>query len=323
MLAILAAVALAATAEHDTVLTVDGGRVVGTVVEESPQSVAIQLADGTFRRLPGGEVVRVDYADGSVSLMTAEPGGSPAAAGLSPPPYPPTYTPPATYTPAPPPEPQPEEEELPPPREAAAPSEASPATSQERGSGAQYWGAAGLGGSFFGGEVEPGLDVGRVFAPQVSLSFEGGRTLSPRLGLAVYFDLGFGAAGKDVRDYCAANAMSCSVETIRVGLLLRDSFNPSARTTAWVGVGTGFAYGQVAAAETATSEAQDVLQYSGWEMLRLRGGIDFRTKPMLGLYAGMSYVRYSHYEDAGGALALPTRSMHSVGEAGVRVTFWQ
>ena len=51
MLAILAAVMLAAAPQNDTVYTANGGRLVGTVVEESPQAVTIQLPDGTTRRL--------------------------------------------------------------------------------------------------------------------------------------------------------------------------------------------------------------------------------------------------------------------------------
>ncbi len=50
------------TPEHDIVLTADGGRVVGTVVEESPDTVMVLLLDGTFRRLPAREVVRIEYA---------------------------------------------------------------------------------------------------------------------------------------------------------------------------------------------------------------------------------------------------------------------
>ena len=67
MLGILAAVLLAASPPVDTVYTTDGGRLVGTVIEETTQAVSIQLPDGTTRRLDRAQVARIEYADGSVS----------------------------------------------------------------------------------------------------------------------------------------------------------------------------------------------------------------------------------------------------------------
>ena len=80
MLAVLAALMLAVVPQqHDTVFTADGGRVVGTVIEEGPEAISIQLPDGTFRRVPRKDVTRIEYADGSVSTFGAGQPRAPAA----------------------------------------------------------------------------------------------------------------------------------------------------------------------------------------------------------------------------------------------------
>ncbi len=78
MLAILLAAALAAAPAADTIFTADGARVQGTVVEEGAKGVTVQLADGTTRTFPPGQVVRIEYSDGSVS--TPKPAPPPPAA---------------------------------------------------------------------------------------------------------------------------------------------------------------------------------------------------------------------------------------------------
>jgi hypothetical protein len=240
---------------------------------------------------------------------------APADASAGPPPeYPPDYLPPEAVTPRPAPgdEPQPASEPVLEPA-APAPERTDPAA----------WAALGVGGAFFGGELEPGVRVGRIFTPQLDLQLEGGLAISPRLGVAVYLDLGVGGAGSDVRAYCRTYGMSCSSETIRLGLMLRDAFAVGARTTPWVALGTGFAYGHVVAAASGDGEPTEVLQYWGWEMLRVEAGVDWRRWDTLavGVYAAVSYVLYSRYEDAGGALTLPATSTHSTAEAGLRFVF--
>ncbi len=68
MLALLLAVALTAAPRYDTIITRDGARLAGTVTEESPtKGVTVELPDGTLRRFDPGAVVRIEFADGSVS----------------------------------------------------------------------------------------------------------------------------------------------------------------------------------------------------------------------------------------------------------------
>lgn len=320
MVAILAALMLAAAPQHDTIFTADGGRIVGTVVEESPQTVAVQLVDGTFRRLPRREVVRIEYADGSVTHRPSEPAPSPPAAA-SPPAAPPSYPPPPpAYAPPPPPA-------YPPPYYGRPVQRApQPAWGETHGGGpiSPLWGSLGIGGMFFGGDVSPGVSVGDIYGPQMNLALEGGLRLNPHLGLGLYLDMGVGGTGSQTRAYCNDNMMDCSSETVRFGLLLRHTFAPAAHVTPWIAVGTGYAYAHVAAQDNGVTVAQDVVTYTGWEMARLMVGVDVRSNQVLGVgfYAGLGFTRYDHAENAAGTLALGGQSTNTMVEAGVRLTLF-
>ena len=229
MLAIIAAVMLAASPQHDTVFTTDGGRVVGTVVEEGPQGVAVQLSDGTYRRLPRREVVRIEYADGSVSnARPAEPPTSPPSAAApppptytpQPPPAPPTYTPqppppPPTYSPQPPQArgyppppaytPPPPPQGYPPPPQAYGPRRPQQPAWADPQRGAPispFYLSLGLGGLFLSGNAEAGVPVSDILGNQVNFGVEGGLRLSRHLALALYGDFGVGDPGRDVQTFC-------------------------------------------------------------------------------------------------------------------------
>jgi hypothetical protein len=303
MLAILAAVMLAAAPQQDTVFTTDGGRIVGTVVEETPQSVAVQLPDGSFRRLPRRDVVRIQYGDGTVSTP-------PQAA---PPPPPPSYgAPPPTYAPPPPPP-----MFAPPPPPVAL-------THPYTGPASPVWASLSLGGMFFSGNVEPGVSVGRIFGTQFDLGMELGLRLNPHFGLGLYLDLGFGDVGSEVRTYCNSFGLSCSSEILRTGVLLRHTFRPAAHMTPWFALGTGYAQGKVHSGVNSYGPSSDILTYTGWEIARLMGGLDVRTNQTFGVgfYAGLSFTRYTRFDNTAGSLSLPSTSIHPTYEAGVRFTLF-
>jgi hypothetical protein len=90
--ALVAALLLAAS-PADTVYTADGSRITGTILEESQASgVTIQTPDGSVRKIDRNQVVRIEFADGSVSTPRASP---PPPAQVAP-----AQAPPAPRTPA-------------------------------------------------------------------------------------------------------------------------------------------------------------------------------------------------------------------------------
>lgn len=317
MLALLAAVMLAAAPQHDTVFTADGGRVVGTVVEDSAQSVAIQLPDGTFRRLPRRDVVRIEYSDGSVSSRPSQAAPQPAPAqpppppAYRPPPPPPSYYPPPSYGRPMMHQPQPQW---------AAPVSTGPLE--------PFWLSLGVGGMFYGGNVEPGFSANGTFGPQMNLNFEGGLRLTPNLGLGLYADLGVGGPGTTATNECHAQGSDCSATTTRVGLLLRHTFAPYSRSTPWVAIGTGYAHGSVDFTDSFGNSA-NFYEYSGWEIARLMAGIDVRSNQVLGFgfYGGVGFTRFTDFTglDATGvrfSTSISDPTIHTMFELGVRLTLF-
>lgn len=313
MLAMLAALMLAAAPQHDTVFTADGGRVVGTVVEDSAQSVAIQLPDGTFRRLPRRDVVRIEYSDGSVSSRPSQAAPQPAPAqpppppAYRPPPPPPSYYPPPSYGHPMMHQPQPQW---------AAPASTGPVE--------PFWLTLGVGGMFYGGNVEPGFSASGTWGAQMNLNFEGGLRLTPNLGLGLYADLGVGGPGSDLQTTCDASGGSCSSTTSRVGILLRHTFSPYAHTTPWISLGTGYAHGSVDWS-SGPYNSQNVLEYSGWEIARLMAGVDVRSNQVLGFgfYGGVGFTRFTDYRDAQvGSVGLSNPTVNTMLEAGIRLTLF-
>lgn len=319
MLAMLAAVMLAAAPQHDTIFTAEGGRIIGTVVEESAQTVAVQLPDGTFRRLPRRDVVRIEYGDGSVSHRPNAAPQAPAAAGpQGQPPPPPSYTPPPPGYGAPPPA-------YPPPYYGRPVQRVPP----------QQWGPAhtgpispfflnlGIGGLFFGGNAQPQISASGEFGGQMNLNFEGGLRLNPYLGLGLYADLGVGGAGSNLRSACDASGGDCSSTTSRVGLFLRHTFNPYGHATPWISIGTGYAHGSVDFS-AGPYDSQNVVDYSGWEIARLMIGYDVRSSQVLGfgLYAGVGFTRFTDYHDSAGNNGISNSTVNTLVEGGIRLTLF-
>jgi hypothetical protein len=330
MLAIVAAVMLAAAPQYDTLFTADGGRLVGTVIEEGPQGIAIQLPDGTTRKLAQNEVAKIEYADGSVSTPNrpappppayapppqAPPPQAPAPqASPPPPPPPPAYAPPPRYPPPPP--------YAPPayrPRPPRAPAYADPRHGMP--AIAPLYASFGIGGASLSGEAADGLSMDSVYDRQFDIWLEGGVRLNRHLGLGLYADIGVGDPSNEVQG-SLCSGFDCSAATGRVGILMRHTFAPSAYSTPWIAFGTGFEFGSVSFDDDMGGASEEVLSYSGWEMLRMMAGVDLRSNPIfgIGLYGGVAFGTYTKYEVDGISRSLD-ESLHTTVHGGLRFTLF-
>jgi hypothetical protein len=382
MLAILLAAALAATPATDTVFTADGGRVRGTVVEEGPKGVTIQLADGTTRTYEAGQFTRIEYADGTVSTPRPPPpppqaapaAAAPAAAApvpgdadvvffadggrargmvveesasggvvlrlldgstrryapgqvvrieyadgtvsapaprtttppvqpYAPPPYGPPTTPPPTW---------------PPPQ--AAPQLAAPVRLGMPPISPIYF-AFGIGGTGLAGEAERGVSMSDVSSGQLAVLLETGVRVSPSVALGLYLDLGAADAGPAFTSVCTTPGIDCGAVSARIGALVRHTWDPAGRTSPWIAIGTAYEVLDVYADDGFTTS--DVT-YSGWEMLRLMAGVDLRTNAVfgIGLYGGVAFGTFSSVEDSTGTYDIADPSFHTTFTAGLRLTLF-
>jgi hypothetical protein len=159
-----------------------------------------------------------------------------------------------------------------------------------------------------------------VFSSQLGLGLEGGVRLSPHLALGLYLDHGVGDGGSDLADGCNAEGIDCDAQITRVGLLLRHTFEPFARTTPWLSIGTGYERGSV----HESGGGLRILTYEGWEALRLMLGVDVRSSGALGVgfYAGVSFGRYGHVEDRFESVDLDRQPFHTTFQGGIRFTLF-
>jgi len=362
MLAILAAVLLSAASQYDTVFTADGGRILGTVVEEGPQGITVQLPDGTARRLERQDVTRIEYKDGSISTPSrppppppayqppppayqpAPPSSPPPPANAPPPAYrppPPGYgPPPPAYGPPPPGYAPPPPAYGPPPAYRPPPvrHEPPPPTYADPRGGMPpifpVYGSFGIGGSFLSGRIEdPTLGTTRaddIFDPQLGIQLEGGLRLNPHLALGLYVDIGVGEPARDVRNRpeCVAASNGCTATTGAVGVLLRHTFQPRAHSTPWLSVGTGFEWGSITLDDHASGGGgmnDDLFSYTGWEVVRLMAGVDLRSNPVfgVGLYGGVALGRFTRFhDDILGDVRLEDDKFHTTVQAGLRFTLF-
>lgn len=290
------------SAPLDTLYFVGGGRVRGTVLEETPRhDVTIRLLDGTVRRYDREELARIEYADGSVSRRRVSSRPAP-----EPPPYEPEPPRAEAY---PPPRPEPY---APPP--APEPAYAAPAPRF-----VPVWGSLGMGATLFAGKAENGISMGDVLEPQLLFAMDGGVRLTPAIGLGVYADLAVGDPAESYRTACAAQGIDCSGVTGRFGFQIRHTWDPASPAAKWLAVGTGWEFASV----TTDTGNPDPVQYTGREYARLAGGVDLRSSSALGvgIFGSVAWGEYRHLELYG----VPTSvdgAVHTTFQAGVRLTLF-
>ncbi len=292
-----------APAPMDTVFFAGGGRVRGRVIEEHPKDgVTVQLSDGTMRHYAPEEIVRIQYADGSTSRRTSQRYDEDRPAATPPPPRPvpqPVYAmPPAA-----------------PPKPAGVPQVV------------PFYGSIGLGGTWFSGEAEQDVAMSDVFHGQFHLSLEGGLRLTPALAVGVYVDGGAGDVASPIRDQCKTGGWDCVGTSARVGFMVKHTWNPTEPTATWLGVGTGWEVGNVSWSTSdswdgsSSSDGDEIFTYTGRELVRLMGGVDFRSNPVVGfgLYGSVSWGTYDKLNLVGiGEETLDSTRVHTTYQLGVR-----
>lgn len=291
----------------DTIFFIGGGRARGTVLEDSPrEGVTFRLLDGTVRRYARREISRIEYADGTVARRREPPEGRRREPPPAYTPPPPTYAPPPPQAPA-------YVPERPHRRHRYAGTDMDPFP---------IWGAIGVGGTFFGGEAEQGVDMRDNFASQVHVGLEGGLRLSPEIGLGLYMDVGAGDPARPVRDaFCSPVGVDCTATAGRIGFLLRHTWDPSSPAAKWMTLGTGWEFAAVNE-EDAPGETE-VFTYTGREYVRLGAGVDFRQNPVLGVgfYGSVALGEYHRLEVPEGRLPM-SDALHTTVQVGVRLTLF-
>jgi hypothetical protein len=326
----LAAALFAATPSYDTVFLANGGRVRGTVVEDTPAQVLIQLPDGTYRRFARAEILRVTYGDeAGLAQPPAAPAPSPAPPGPAPqseppppplpPPPPPTSRPPPRT--APPPTPFAPDEVAPRRRVAQAPP-APPARKPAASTGFQLSLAIeGLGP--LGRVSQGGPQLHDLARGEGALALEIGGKPTPGLFLGILVE---GAAGKEGHLFAAACQAGgdCIATTGRVGALARFYFTPGGSGTGWLAVGTGVeATNQTAFVRGTTQKLADATA-SGWEIARVSVGYDWRLSEVLGLGAYLvgSVGTYGKFEGLSAQALAGDRAAHGWLGGGVRAVLF-
>jgi hypothetical protein len=293
--AILAALLLSQQpGQYDTVVLSSGGFLRGTVVEDVPGAdLVLLMPDGTSRKIPRSQIVRVDWA---AAPAQAAPPPPPAAA---PPPPPSAAPPPPPGYPAPPP--------APPPFPPRAPVRRGPL---EIGA----W----LSGAFPTGTLDgSGLALSSGFTPQIVLGLEAAWRVTDPLELGVYLRLGGGSSRAALNNVCLAWGGGCEALDLGVGFFPRLSFSPGAPVNPWVQVGVGFEY-------LSAFNDRAGIDYTGWE-LGAWVGLDLLTGPAgaIGFFAGGRWGEFTEGSSYGG-FPVPWGGSASHGwvDVGVRWAWW-
>jgi hypothetical protein len=319
----LAAALFAAAASYDTVFLANGGRVRGTVVEDTPAKVLVQLPDGTFRRFTRAEVARIAYGD-----EAAPPPASPAPAPATPAPEA------APPPPPPPPPPVPRPRAAPPPESPFAPDESAtrrrvvqppptPAARKPHESTGFQLSLAVEGLGPLGRVSRGGPQLHNLVRGEGGLALEIGGKPTPGLFLGVLVEGAAGREGRLFSDACQSGG-DCVATTGRVGVLARFYFTPGGSGTGWFALGTGVeATSQTVFLRGTTQKLSDVTA-SGWEIARASIGYDFRLSELVGLgaYVVGSVATFGKFEGSSAASVAGDRAGHGWLGGGVRAVLF-
>ena len=301
--ALALATALSAGPRYDTVHLANGGRLRGTVVADTPSEVMIELPDGSVRRFSRSEVVRIVYGDDAAA----------AAQGATAPPAPTVYG----ATPPPPPPFAPEAPPPPPPAAIPAPAAPEPRHPKESTGFQMALALEGLGP--YGQLTRDGSDLNELVQGEVGLALEVGGKPTPGVFLGVMVEGAAGHPGTRYRGACNDSFNDCVATTARAGGLVRWYFRPGASRTGWLAVGSGVEYTSSTVYDRGTTVKRGEITATGWEILRVSLGVDWRLSEGigLGLYGVGSVASFSHIENTTTGV---DSSLHPIDTSGTSTT---
>jgi hypothetical protein len=287
-----------AEAPVDTAFFLGGGRVRGTVIEENPRTgVKVRLLDGSIHTYSREDLVRIEYADGSVSHRVMAPPPVLAAPAPQPPPLPPVALPPQE---------------------------------EHRPHLLPLYLTFGVGATFLGGDAAQNVPMSSLMeTTQAHVSSEFALRFTPAFALGVYGDVGGGEPARAVKDTCTAQGYTCSGTTGHIGFLARYTWDPLSTRPVWLSLGTGWEAGSVTIDKGSMMNGSgngdghhrdDLFTYSGREHVRLGAGIDFRSSRVIGfgLYGNVSLGEYDHYKDASLSTSVDS-ALHVTAQVGARL----
>ena len=331
MLAIVAAVMLAAASQHDTVFTSDTGRVVGTVVEEGPRGIAVQLLDGTYRRFARRDVVRIEYATAPSRSRWSRRRRARSA-------------PPPTYAPAPPPyTPPPPQQGYPPHlrhtrgRRATRRRLRAPSAAASRSPATDRVGPRAPSAALSRPSTSPSASAARSSperpsgnstwtgsSSQPNLPLEGGLRLAPHPALALYGDVGAGEPGRETRGVPQPERARLALpRPDGLGFSCASPSSPPPARLRGLAAGTGFEFGNICADDGVHDTPH---LHRGRPPADGGRGLPLQPRPRDRVLRGRGFGRYNHVEDRFGVLTidedLGRQPFHTTVEGGIRFTLF-
>jgi hypothetical protein len=173
-----------------------------------------------------------------------------------------------------------------------------------------------------------GDSMSHDFATQVPLFLEAGAKVHPMIFLGAYTALSLGGGSSAFSDAqgCGKNGRSCLTSTLRIGLEVQVHFQPAERMNPWIGYGIGFESAS-ASANGGGPEASE--SFTGFELARFAGGLDFRLSHVFGIgpFVELPFGTYSHahVQAANGQTAdgsITNTALHVWPTIGVRGVFF-
>ncbi len=171
-----------------------------------------------------------------------------------------------------------------------------------------------LGYGFTGGDVVKGVPLSSWVAHEIPIQVDASFKVLPGLSVGAYYTYGAGSAK-------SGSGLGSAHESL-LGAQAMFTFLPGALAP-WVGVGTGWGW------LNASGGGVD-MSISGWEMITLQGGLDFKALPLVnvGLFASYSAGQYRNgkitipgTQWASGSIGTGEVATHSLFTIGIRGTF--